>query len=277
MSQLLIKGLTLAKRRIQRVTMRQIAKASPLGPRAVSAVAGFQVPSCPPRLRNVSRDQLVEWYWRMHPRFNFFKGVPPDAQVLDIGAGGGGLPFWRGYLAPNRSDVKLYGVDLVEPLTKTLYEEFQVADLNAGIPFPELAFDAVIASHVLEHVVDARHTFSQIAKRLRVGGLAYIETPAPSSKTLPSAAEYRDAGWPMMISNFHDDVTHRDTVDLPTLAGFGEANGLRCIQQGHVNSPYLEDALIAQGCAWKDSEVLLYGYWSATKWAQYAVFEKVAA
>ena len=27
--------------------------------------------------------------------------------------------------------------------------------------------------------------------------------------------------------------------------------------------------------AWQDAEVLLYGYWSATRWAQFAIFERI--
>jgi hypothetical protein len=39
--------------------------------------------------------------------------------------------------------------------------------------------------------------------------------------------------------------------------------------------PYLDQAMIAQGIAWQDAEVLLYGYWSATRWAQFAIFERI--
>jgi SAM-dependent methyltransferase len=223
----------------------------------------------------VAKEQLIEWYWRVHPRFNFFKSVVPNARVLDVGAGSGGLPFWRQFLAPDRSDIRLFGTDLVKPLTASLYDDFRVADLNEGIPFPEAAFDAVIASHILEHVAAPARTLAQLAKSLCRGGLAYVEMPSPRTKMLPTAAEYRAAGWPMTISNFHDDGTHRDTLDQEALIAMADANGLRCLQAGHVSVPYLDQAMIAQGIAWQDAEVLLYGYWSATRWAQFAIFERI--
>lgn len=238
-------------------------------------VSRFDVPPCPPNLRNVGRDQLIEWYWRAHPRFHFFKSVAPNARVLDVGAGSGGLPFWRQYLAPDRSDVHLFGVDLVRPPTASLYDDFRAVDLNAGVPFPDEAFDAIIASHVLEHVAVPAATLAEIARSLRGGGFAYVEMPSPATKTLPTAAEYRAAGWPMMISNFHDDGTHRDTLDPEALVAMADAKGLRCLHAGYVSVPYLEQAMMAQGIAWKDAEILLYGYWSATRWAQFAVFERV--
>lgn len=225
-------------------------------------------------MRKASRAQLIESYWTAHPRFHFFKGLPIDAKLLDVGVGTGGLPYWRGWHSPDRSDVKFYGIDLVVPPTRDMYEDFKVADLDSGIPYGDAGFDAAIASHVLEHVTSIEATLGEIARCLRAGARAYVEMPAPSTKSLPSAAEYRDAGWPMMISNFHDDGTHRETVALDALVAMGEACGLGCLQRGVVSVPYVEQALMAQGCAWNDAEVLLYGYWSSTRWAQYAVFEK---
>jgi SAM-dependent methyltransferase len=252
-------------------------KATAVQPESRSSfdVSRFEVPSCPANLKSVRKARLIEWYWRVHPRFNFFKSVVPNARVLDLGAGSGRLPFWRQYLAPDRSDIHLFGIDLVKPLTASLYDDFRVADLNEGIPFPEEAFDAIIVSHILEHVTGPAKMLAQVAKSLRVGGLAYVEMPSPKTKMLPTAAEYRAAGWPMTISNFHDDATHLDTLDQEALIAMANANGLRCLQAGYVSVPYLDQAMIALGIAWKDAEILLYGYWSATRWAQFAIFERI--
>jgi hypothetical protein len=43
---------------------------------------------------------LVEMFWRAHPRFNFFKSLPWGANLLDIGAGNGGLVYWKDWLKP---------------------------------------------------------------------------------------------------------------------------------------------------------------------------------
>jgi SAM-dependent methyltransferase len=233
------------------------------------------IPKCPESLASASRDQLIEWYWVGHPRFCFFKGLGEGSHLLDIGAGSGGLPYWRQYLSPDRSDLKLSGIDLAEPATRELYEKFHVGNLDEGIPFEDGMFDAGFASHVLEHVGSPEQLLSEIGRCVRVGGLVYIEMPSPASKDLPRAEEFRAAGWPMMISNFFDDCTHRDTFDLAALERMAERGRLQPHQRGMIRARYLEDALIARGCEWNDAELLLYGYWSSTLWAQYAIFERV--
>ena len=240
-------------------------------------VVRFELPALPRSLAAATRQQLVDSYWRLHPRFVFFKGVPPNASLLDVGAGSGGLAFWREHLDPQRTDISLYGIDLNVPITRNLYADFAIANLDEGLPFADRTFDAVFASHILEHVKDPAEVIAGLAARLRVGGRAYIEMPTPASKALPSAQTYRDRGWPMMISNFHDDATHRDTFPLAELIETAGRAGLSCVESGVVSSPHLEDALIARGYAWRDEELLLYGYWSKTRWAQYAIFERVPA
>lgn len=273
MGTLISKALVLVRSRTQQSVRRKTAAASGLRPSV--DVSQFELPPCAPGLEAATRDQLLEWYWRSHPRFGFFKGAPSNACVLDLGAGGGALPFWREYLDPRRADLRLFGTDLKEPVTRSLYEDFQIADLDAAFPFPDSEFDIVIASHILEHLKDPAQILAAIAVRLTAGGRAYVEMPSPASKRLPTADAYRAKGWPMMISNFHDDATHRDTMDLEALSAIASGAGLNCLQRGYVSMPYLEDTLLAQGHAWKDSEILLYGFWSKTKWAQFAVFERL--
>ena len=274
MRPLISKALILARSRIRRLLrVTTAARFSP--PRHGTDVCRFEVPRCAPGLDSVPRDRLIEWYWRSHPRFNFFKNAPSSARVLDLGVGGGGLPFWREFLDPRREDLRLFGVDLKEPITRSLYEDFQVADLNAAFPFPDSQFDIIIASHILEHVTDPGRTLAEMARRLPAGGRVYVEMPSPASKALPTAAAYRAKGWPMMISNFHDDATHCDTMELEALTAMAAHVALSCLQRGYVSVPYLEDTLLAQGYAWNDSEILLYGFWSKTRWAQFAIFEKL--
>jgi SAM-dependent methyltransferase len=273
MSALLAKALVLARghaRRLFGLSSDAVLPAS----RSNADVTRFEIPEIAPAFANAKREELIDTYWRSHPRFSFFKGTPPNAVILDIGTGTGGLAFWREYLEPRRSDIRLFGIDLAEPVSRSLYDRFAVVNLDNEFPFPEMAFDAVFASHVLEHVQDPAQIVHGIAARLGAGARAYVEMPSPTSKALPSAQVYRDRGWPMIISNFYDDATHRETLDLTELIRIGAAAGLRCVESGAISSPYLEDALIAKGLEWQDGEILLYGYWSKTRWAHYVVLEK---
>lgn len=54
--------------------------------------------------------------------------------------------------------------------------DIQKVDMLA-IPFPEAAFDIVIANHVLEHVADDARALFEIHRVLRPGGVAILQTP----------------------------------------------------------------------------------------------------
>src|SRR5207249_1729548 len=50
------------------------------------------------------------------------------------------------------------------------------------LPFRESAFDAAIASHVLEHVADARRALAELARVIRPGGWAILPSPIDASR-----------------------------------------------------------------------------------------------
>lgn len=72
-------------------------------------------------------------------------------------------------------------------------------------------YDAVICSHVLEHLSDPYGVLSRLAAKVKPGGMFYIETPSERSLRLPRAA----GGWFHVRGclNFHDDETHKEIVD----------------------------------------------------------------
>jgi hypothetical protein len=46
------------------------------------------------------------------PRVRFFKSTQPDARLLDLGAGDGGMEVFRQWLSPPREDIRMYAVSL---------------------------------------------------------------------------------------------------------------------------------------------------------------------
>lgn len=64
----------------------------------------------------------------------------------------------------------------------------EVADITA-IPHPAESFDAVICSHVLEHVPDDRKAMAEVFRVLRPGGAAYFMQPVDFGR----AETYEDA------------------------------------------------------------------------------------
>lgn len=55
-------------------------------------------------------------------------------------------------------------------------EGIRTADLTAA-PFPDDSFDAILCSHVLEHIPDDRTAFAELFRILRPGGAALLLTP----------------------------------------------------------------------------------------------------
>lgn len=218
-----------------------------------------------------TRDRLVELYWQFHPRFRFLKFMPlPGAAVLDLGCGGGGLAAWKSWLEPDRSDLRFFGVDLGDNPRKALYAGFALCNVEEeDLPWQEERFGAVMASHVFEHLKDPERVLGRLAARLAPDARLYVEVPSPSSTRLPTAEAFRNAGWPMIISNFHDDCTHLRTYDAQELAGMAERQGLEVVAGGVIENRLLADPLIDFGLKHNDGEMLLYGYWLATGWAHF--------
>jgi len=259
-----------------RFRLQRLREAAP--PRVAPGPSGeglFRIPDMDPQLAGLKRDRLVDLYWQSHPRFLFFKSAPPGARLLDLGAGSGGLSFWREYGVPGRSDLKLYAVDRQRGQHFANYDDACVADLDReAIGFGGVHFDAVLASHVLEHLKDPAAILAQLASRLAPGGRAYIEVPSPASKELPRREAFVARGWPMTISNFFDDGTHLDTFSLDQLVAIGADAGLEAVAAGAIEHPFLADSLMRYGLDHGDAEVLLYGFWSKTRWAHYVLLEK---
>jgi SAM-dependent methyltransferase len=84
-------------------------------------------------------------------------------------------------------------------------------------------YEAVLLSHVLEHLDDPYRVVTEVASKVAPGGVLYVETPSPRSMTLPPARARR-LGFRGCL-NFHDDPTHRTLVDLPRVRGLLAARG----------------------------------------------------
>jgi SAM-dependent methyltransferase len=203
------------------------------------------------------------------------KTLPVDARLLDIGAGSGGMIGWREYLEPDRRDLRMFAADLAAGEHFPRYEDYQVGNIEEqGIRFPDDSFDGIIGSHIIEHLKSPREFLGALFAKLRPGGRAYLEMPAPLSKTLPTVGDMAERGMPVMISNFYDDGSHIDTFPLETLGAWAQAAGFAVDASGIVRHPFIEDRLLQFAVDNADSEMGLYGYWSITGWAQYVILRR---
>jgi len=226
-----------------------------------------------PRL---SKDQLLRYWWYFHPRFRFFKTLPSGSKLLDIGAGPGGISCWKEWNWPLRDDLTLYGIDLRESELAPKYFDFKICDLNAGpIPYEDCLFDAVLMSHVLEHLKDEAGILKEIGRVLKKTGRLYIEIPSEETLGYPGRAAFLKEGIKVSSINFFDDGTHLRTFPLPVLEILlEEKSGFRVLESGTIENKFIEDELFTYGYLHEDEEMATYGVWSKLRWAKYLICEK---
>lgn len=137
--------------------------------------------------------------------------LTPDAEILDIGAGRGGLlaAFVRlGYgrvagLDPSEGCVAAMRSSGLFAAVGEIEDEQWATD-------PRF-FDLVVLSHVLEHVFDVADAFERIARRVAPGGAIYIE--------VPDASRYTTEGFPPYYFFDPEHINHFDAATLAALAG----------------------------------------------------------
>jgi 2-polyprenyl-6-hydroxyphenyl methylase/3-demethylubiquinone-9 3-methyltransferase len=101
--------------------------------------------------------------------------IPPavsaDAQLLDVGCGGG-------LLAPHVHGYRHVGVDLSEAgLAVAAEHGVQAVHADAAaLPFPDGTFDVVVAGEILEHVTDLDGTVAEALRVLKPGGTFVCDT-----------------------------------------------------------------------------------------------------
>jgi len=114
---------------------------------------------------------------RRHEQLFALTGVTPQSRIVDIGCGVLGL-------RRHAPDHDITGVDLV---ARPEYPgPLVVADVLAGLPFADGAFDLAYCSSVIEHVApDNRAAFAAELRRVARGW--YVQTPAFSFPVEPHA------------------------------------------------------------------------------------------
>ena len=123
---------------------------------------------------------------------------------------------WNRDAADERCMDRLFALDLEQP-----------AALDQ---VPDGVYDAVICSHVLEHLSAPLAVVRQLAQKVKPRGVLYVEVPSKRSLRLPSAAQ----GWLGVRGclNFRDDETHKALVDLDDVCAVLQACGFSIRRRG---------------------------------------------
>ena len=116
---------------------------------------------------------MGRWSARLAPSFIRFAGVEDGERVLDVGCGTGSLSSALLLAGPA---IQVVGVDPVPAYVAFARQavgdpraEFQTSGVEQ-LPFPEAAFDAVLACLVLQEVAEPGRALQEMARVTRVGG-----------------------------------------------------------------------------------------------------------
>lgn len=110
----------------------------------------------------------------MYQRFEdtLRESIPAGAVVLDAGCGSGRI--FRYELEPG---CRVVGVDIGAELRDNPNVGERVRGDAQRLPFAGASFDAVLASHVMEHLTEPERALAEVARVLRPGGRLLLLTP----------------------------------------------------------------------------------------------------
>jgi len=170
-------------------------------------------------------------------------GLCRGERLLDLGCGGGRHAFQALRLGAQvvAVDAAADEVSSVRATVGAMVEAGEVgAEDDAGavqgdarrLPFPDSSFDRVIASEVLEHIVEDGDAMGELARVLRPGGTMAVTVPrfAPEAVNWALSSEYHD------VPGGHVRIYRRSTLFARL-----KRVGLRPVGSHHahaLHSPY---------------------------------------
>ena len=153
-------------------------------------------------------------------------------KILDVGCGNNACLLLKKYYPNN----EYHGIDRTKKYNNVeknfkLMKKFYNIDLSKGdlSKIKDNYFDIIIFSHVIEHIKNGEDILIQLSKKLKKGGIIYIETPSPHTKKMPAPK----GG----ILNFYQDKTHIRVYPVSFLNKFLKKINFRILKSGLKISP----------------------------------------
>lgn len=204
---------------------------------------------------------------------NYFKKLNSEGRILDLGCGKG---FNAKFIHELFPEIEIYGCDLLpedDVLNIILYQKVDIEKKN--LPYPNEYFDAIIFTHVIEHLNSHVNVGMEINRILKKGGTIYLETPNWTTVFVPSFGLHREQSNPF---NFYDDPTHQKPYSLHGLYEFlNQFCHLRVLGVGKVRNWYRvpKDMIkIITGLISQNRLQVISSFWNLFGWSIYGIGEK---
>lgn len=101
-------------------------------------------------------------------------------KLLDVGAGHGRTMQYL-KAAGLDGDIDFFGVDNSDERRQRLFEaerwNYQLLDVQQGLPFEDGMFDIIVCEQVLEHLTDPQRVLAEMARVMKPGGMAILGVP----------------------------------------------------------------------------------------------------
>ena len=174
------------------------------------------------------------------------------------------------------SSVEIEGVDIVCHQDLPDFYSFKALDLDAGIlPFPDNYFDAIMFTHVIEHLREPLALGQEVNRIMKSGATIYVETPNWTTVFAPSFSFHREQHSPF---NFYDDPTHTKPWSKHGIFEFLSQNcQLNVLKVGSTRNwarlPF-DFILIPRGLIKGDRPQVVASFWNLYGWCIYGIATK---
>jgi SAM-dependent methyltransferase len=208
-------------------------------------------------------------------RHDFLRNLKAPARVLDLGCGGG---YNSTVLIEHHPDLEIHGIDLIDESAVPSFITYKKIDLNrAEMPYPDGYFDAIVCTHVIEHLIAPMNLGPEINRVLKPSGSIYVEAPNWTSMLVPSFGFKREQHDPF---NFFDDPSHiRPWTRHGLFAFLSQSCALEVKEVGTVRNwrriPF-DGPILIYGLVRGKRGLVVSSFWNIYGWSIYGVAEKSA-